>query len=143
MARHEVYITGITPLEALARLISLDASPTHDWPAVQRIASYLNHSVKAINDTYELMADNLSRMGDTWRFVETKKGYLGMSMVTPVPGGMLCVLDHGDVPVVLRPSSDMSSFTLIGTALVVGLNNGEAVEYIRNGTSKPPWFELR
>jgi len=79
----------------------------------------------------------------SWRFIETTSGYLGLSPVGTEPGDILCVLKHCEVPVVLRKAPEGEHYLFVCTTLVVGLMDGEAVEFINSGRSKPEWYELR
>ena len=79
----------------------------------------------------------------SWRFIETTDGYLGLAPVGTEPGDVLCVLNGCDVPVVLRKVLDENYYTFVGTTFVVGLMNGEAIEFINKGITEPQWFELR
>jgi hypothetical protein len=53
------------------------------------------------------------------------------------------VLKHCDVLVVLRKASEGEHYLFVGTTSVVGLMDGEAIEFTNSGRSKPEWFELR
>jgi hypothetical protein len=77
------------------------------------------------------------------RFIETTSGYLGLSPVGTEPGDILCVLKHCKVPVILRKAPGGEHYLFVGTTFVVGLMDGEAVEFINSGRSKPEWYELR
>jgi hypothetical protein len=82
-------------------------------------------------------------IGTSSRFIETTSGYLGLSPVGTKPGDILCVLKHCEIPVVLRKAPEGEHYLFVGTTFVVGLMNGEAVEFINSGRSKPEWYELR
>ncbi|CAM1509004.1 Fc.00g027430.m01.CDS01 [Cosmosporella sp. VM-42] len=96
-----------------------------------------------IRDVREAFLVSIVKLHISWRFFETTNGYLGLAPVTTAPGDILCVLNRGDVPVVLRKASEGDFFTLIGTAFVVGLMNGEAAKFGSDGTTGPNWFEIR
>jgi len=55
----------------------------------------------------------------------------------------MVVLNQRDVPVVLRKSPNENCYSFIGTIFVVGLMDGEAVEFTKDGQSQPQWFGLR
>ncbi|KAH7329447.1 heterokaryon incompatibility protein-domain-containing protein [Stachybotrys elegans] len=78
-----------------------------------------------------------------FRIFETSTGHLGLSPVGTKPGDVLCVLKHGDVPVVLRRDEAGSHYTLVGTAFVVGLMTGEAAGFCSKDGQRPDWFEIR
>jgi hypothetical protein len=81
-----------------------------------------------------------------WRFFETESGYLGLGPDAIEPGDILYVLKDSNVPVILRcvtTTNGQSYFSHVGTVLVVGLMDGEAVEFVKSGKSAPEMLELR
>jgi hypothetical protein len=85
----------------------------------------------------------LADIENDWRFVEIISGYLGLSTSGTLPGDIMVVLNQRDVPVVLRKSPNENCYGFIGTIFVVGLMDGEAVEFTKDGQSQPQWFGLR
>jgi hypothetical protein len=53
------------------------------------------------------------------------------------------MLKQCESPVFLRKAQKGEHYLLVGTTFVVGLMDGEAVEFINSGRSQPKWLELR
>ena len=85
---------------------------------------------------------NLCRV-DNWRFIETESGYLGLAPPGTKPGDVLCVVEHLDVPIVLRMTEEGDYFLFVGTASVVGLMDGEAVSFLESRRSRVELLEVR
>ena len=87
------------------------------------------------------------------RLVITKQGYIGLVPSATRPGDKICVLFGGQLPFVLRPKrlagdSDQQAgrdeeFTLVGPAYICGLENGEAIEMMREGKLESRSFKIR
>jgi hypothetical protein len=109
----------------------------------ETLESYLEqYDGASLEDSRWRVILNLAKLA-TWSFIETTSGYLGLSPVGTKPGDILYVLKHCEVPVVLRKAPEGEHYLFVGTTFVVGLMDGEAVEFINSGRSKPEWYELR
>jgi hypothetical protein len=63
-----------------------------------------------------------------WRFVKTKKGYVGIAPGSTRPGDWVSVLVGGKVPLVLRRAEDSEGWSLVGESYIHGIMQGEAFD---------------
>lgn len=66
-------------------------------------------------------------------FIIGSNGYCGIAPLISKPGDVCCVLFGADVPFVLRPSRDCSSYRLLGEAYVHELMRGSVVSMLERG----------
>lgn len=75
------------------------------------------------------------------RLIFTESGHLCLVSSSRVQeGDLLCILDGGSMPSILRPQGPY--YIHICQAFVLGLENGQAIEYLRRGDTKIQQFEL-
>ena len=82
-------------------------------------------------DLRKQSASYISVLQDTlhgWRFVVTKKGFVGVVPKLAATGDVIAVLKGGQVPFVLRESETRSgAFRLVGECYIHGMMNGEGL----------------
>lgn len=79
---------------------------------------------------YESIADSglLVDIVDGWKFVTTEKGLGGTVPGTAMAGDLVCILNGGDVPFILRRSGMRAdSYQLVGQCFITGIMYGEAL----------------
>ncbi|KAJ4202067.1 hypothetical protein NW759_015455 [Fusarium solani] len=95
-----------------------------------------------VGESWQRMELGLIRLRTNWRLIGTTSGYLGLAPRGTAVDDRLCVLKGSDVPVLLR-RTDLGSYTVVGTAFVEGLMDGEAaeLEQARNGMDQ--WLQMQ
>ncbi|KAH7232718.1 heterokaryon incompatibility protein-domain-containing protein [Fusarium solani] len=116
--------------------------PDTDLPKLGFEGNLLSTFSRQGSKIARLIAADIVWQWDTWGFIETTGGYLGIAPSASVPGDRLCVLQGSNFPVVLRKAKD-AHFIVVGTAQVLGLMNGESASLVSLGRYSPQRFELR
>lgn len=95
-----------------------------------------------VGESWKRIEMQLIRLITNWRLMSTTGGYLGLAPRGTAAGDRLCVLKGSNVPVLLR-RTDLGSYTVVGTAFVEGLMDGEAneLEQVRKGMDH--WFQMQ
>lgn len=116
--------------------------PDTDFSKLGFEGNLLSTFARQVSKIARLIVVDISWQRDTWGFIETTGGYLGIAPSRSMPGDRLCVLQGANFPVVLRKAKD-AHFIVVGTASVLGLMNGESASLVTLGRYSPQRFELR
>jgi len=89
------------------------------------------------------LAADFALMLVNYRVAEIENQYLALIPgVEPMEGNEhVCIVQGCNVPVVLRRVGD--HYIHIGACYVAGLMDGEAIQWVQNGTSSPQEIEIR
>ncbi|KAF6815207.1 heterokaryon incompatibility protein [Colletotrichum sojae] len=80
-----------------------------------------------------LTGTKFTNYGTNRRFFVTKDGYWGLGHPLMQENDVCAILFGGDVPFVLRPTSEQGDFQLVGQAYIYGIMYGEVVEKCEAG----------
>jgi Heterokaryon incompatibility protein (HET) len=92
-------------------------------------------------DAMRSVMQTVVRYNNTFRFIETPTGYLGLAPNGAAIGDILCVLKGCDTPVILRKVNE--HYVHVGTCFALGLMDGEAAELLKAGRAKVQRFEIQ
>ncbi|KAF6810148.1 heterokaryon incompatibility protein [Colletotrichum musicola] len=82
-----------------------------------------------------LTGTKFTNYGTNRRFFVTRGGYWGLGPPLMQEDDVCAILFGGDVPFVLRPTSEQGDFQLVGQAYIYGIMYGEVVEKCKAGTA--------
>jgi hypothetical protein len=84
----------------------------------------IDNMPSAVEEEQKINIDRVCKARD---FIVTERGFLGLGPMTMKVGDMIVVLLGGNLPFVLRKSSDDSEYSLVGECYVHGVMDGEAI----------------
>jgi hypothetical protein len=87
-----------------------------------------NESIPNLDDIRMFFSHVRTQGWGCFRFFRTKKGYIGRADLQPQVGDLLCVLNGGNIPFLLRLDSERGGHQLLGEAYVHGIMDGEAMD---------------
>lgn len=79
-----------------------------------------------LNSRIDLLEASMKRAAIKRAFFVTEKGYMGLGPSNMEEGDFLYVLSGGQVPFILRPTTLVEGFSLVGESYVHGIMDGEA-----------------
>ncbi|KAK3934363.1 heterokaryon incompatibility protein-domain-containing protein [Diplogelasinospora grovesii] len=106
-----------------------------------RLAQWLDMLLWPWNDGPWKETSAAACIDDVYRLAHTSLGYLALVPPRTAVGDKVCVLKGGQLPSVLRLRDGY--YEHVGTCYCVGLSQGEAAEFIRDGKAQVEVLELR
>ena len=113
------------------------------------LATDYRYSEGPLADASRNVLRKIVQYRDTFRFVETAGGYLGLAPDGVKVGDRVCVLKGCDTPILLRKMGegdnvqDEEGYVHVGTCFVLGLMSGEARGMFERGQVKVQRFKIR
>lgn len=130
----------------LVRNFCFGSDPPHvSWPEgdlLRRLDSD-GEFYRGIEDLWSRLRRKTVDSGDSWRLFETTDGYLGHAPAGVAAGDIVCVLEGGHIPVLLRKVVEHDYYQHVGTVFVLGFMAGEATTYVDLGISALEMLEIR
>jgi hypothetical protein len=136
-------------LEAASSIPSLDSSKTRPLPnPLQSTENNLVGTREGYRCEFHFALQKCNETGR--RFFTTEKGYMGFGPPTLQPGDDVCVIFGGITPFALRkrkwessPSSENTTYSLVGECCLHGIMRGEAMDELQGDTLKQEIFDVR
>ncbi|KAH7327228.1 heterokaryon incompatibility protein-domain-containing protein [Rhexocercosporidium sp. MPI-PUGE-AT-0058] len=117
------------------------SGPEHDW----KEGFFTSSAPEQVEFRAELSGAVISAfvvLRKRWRFFESERGYFGLCPIKSIEGDQVCILRGSGIPVVLR-KVDGDCYQHVGTCLVLGLMEGEAVSLVQTGECKITTMDLQ
>jgi Heterokaryon incompatibility protein (HET) len=105
------------------------------------LATEFHHLEGLLADASRRVMQRVISYKDSFCYIETAGGYLGLAPEGSRVGDKICILKGCPTPVILRKGP--THYIHVGTCFVLGLMEGQAAEWLQVGRAKAQGFEVR